>query len=55
MATFQRNKQIKQLITSIGDKRIKVITGIRRSGKTYLLTNIFPKQLKALSFHYIRI
>ena len=49
MATFQRNKQIKQLITSIGDKRIKVITGIRRSGKTYLLTNIFPKQLKALN------
>lgn len=47
MATFQRNKQIKQLINSIGDKKIKVITGIRRSGKTYLLTNIFPKQLKA--------
>lgn len=46
MATFQRNKQIKQLINSIGDGKIKVITGIRRSGKTYLLTNIFPKQLK---------
>lgn len=46
MAIFQRSKQIKQLINSIGDGKVKVITGIRRSGKTYLLTTIFPKQLK---------
>lgn len=42
---FQRNKYLAQLISAEGNGMIKVITGIRRCGKSYLLFNIYKKHL----------
>ena len=50
MAVFDRRKQVDELIDSIGDHRIKIITGIRRCGKTYLLKNLLPAKLKEKGF-----
>ena len=50
MAEFNRSEQVNQLINSIGDKTIKIVTGVRRCGKTYLLKEIFPKRLKEDGF-----
>ena len=50
MAIFNRAKQIDQLIQSIGNNKIKIVTGVRRCGKTYLLKNILPGQLKEKGF-----
>lgn len=43
---FQRSKYLKQLISLEGNHLIKVITGIRRSGKSYLLNTIFYDHLR---------
>lgn len=40
-----REKYLNQLISQIGMNMIKVVTGIRRSGKSYLLFNLFYKHL----------
>lgn len=42
---FERNKYLLQLINLKKNKLIKVITGIRRSGKSYLLNEIFYNYL----------
>lgn len=42
---FNRNKYLKQLIKLKHNHLIKVITGIRRSGKSYLLNTIFYNYL----------
>ena len=38
---FERNRYLNQLITKKHNQLIKVITGIRKSGKPYLLNDIF--------------
>lgn len=42
---FDRPKYLNELIKMKGDHLIKVITGIRRSGKSFLLNNIFYNHL----------
>lgn len=42
---IERNFYLEKLIDSIDIKKIKIITGIRRCGKSYLLFNIFKKYL----------
>lgn len=43
----QRNTYLKKLINRMHNGMIKVITGIRRSGKTYLLLTLFRNHLRA--------
>ncbi|MBR1453170.1 MAG: AAA family ATPase, partial [Lachnospiraceae bacterium] len=42
---FRRDYYIKKLIDRKNNGLIKVITGIRRCGKSYLLFNLFKKHL----------
>lgn len=42
---FKRNKYLNKLIDSKGNGLIKIITGIRRCGKSYLLNDIFYNHL----------
>ncbi len=44
---IKRDLYLRQLIDSRGNGMIKIITGIRRSGKSYLLFNIFTSWLKS--------
>ena len=55
---FSRQKYLDKLIAHKHNHQIKVITGIRRCGKSYLLFNIFYKHLIASGVdaeHIIRI
>ena len=45
---FKREKYLGQLIERMHNGQIKVITGIRRCGKSFLLFNIFAEYLKSL-------
>ena len=45
---FKREKYLDQLIERMHNGQIKVITGIRRCGKSFLLFNIFAEYLKSL-------
>ena len=40
-----RDKYLNQLIERIGTSKIKIVTGLRRSGKSYLLDTIFTNYL----------
>ena len=42
---IKRDKYLNDLIVRMGNGMIKVVTGIRRSGKSYLLFNIFKNYL----------
>lgn len=42
---FSRSKYLKQLIAAKGNGMIKIVTGIHRSGKSFLLMNIFHQHL----------
>lgn len=44
---IQRTQYIDLLLNRMHNKMIKVITGMRRSGKSYLLFNLFKKTLIA--------
>ena len=43
---FERNLYLKKLISAEGNGMIKIITGIRRCGKSFLLFNIFRNYLR---------
>lgn len=47
---FKRDKYLKQLIQSRNNHQIKVITGLRRTGKSYLINDIFFSWLKEHDF-----
>ena len=42
---FKREKQLQRLLNSRHNGMIKIITGMRRCGKSYLLFNLFGKAL----------
>ena len=44
---FQRKQYLQQLIEGQQSNMVKIVTGIRRCGKSYLLFNIFKKHLLA--------
>jgi predicted AAA+ superfamily ATPase len=55
---IKRDKYLQELINRMGNHRIKVITGVRRSGKSYLLFHIFQNYLPEQGIpesHIIRI
>ena len=45
MTEFKREKEIKELLSFIGNQKVNIVAGLRRSGKTYLLTELFVKYL----------
>ena len=47
---FKRDKYLNQLINSRDNHQVKVITGLRRSGKSYLINEIFYDWLKEHNF-----
>lgn len=46
MEDIKRDIYLNKLIESMGNGLIKVITGVRRCGKSYLLDPMFAKYLK---------
>ena len=44
-AIIKRDMYLERLITHKGNKRIKIVTGMRRCGKSYLLFNLFKNHL----------
>lgn len=42
---FERKQYLQQLITAEGNGMIKIITGIRRCGKSFLLFNTYKQNL----------
>lgn len=42
----RRDFYLKQLVDSMWDDQVKVITGLRRCGKSYLLKNLFGGYLR---------
>ena len=55
---INRDRYLSQLISGKGNGLIKIITGIRRCGKSFLLNNLFYKHLienNILDNHIVRI
>ena len=50
---FKREKYLDQLIERMHNGQIKVITGVRRCGKSFLLFNIFAEYLKYLTESFL--
>ena len=42
---FQRDKYLQKLIHGKENNLVKIVTGIRRCGKSYLLFNLFKRHL----------
>ena len=58
MKSIERNIYLKRLKDREQNGLVKIITGIRRSGKSYLLNNLFYEYLKEkgiLDSHIIKI
>lgn len=43
--TIQRDRYLKQLIDAEGNGMVKIVTGVRRCGKSFLLLNLFHQHL----------
>ena len=41
-----RQQQLDRLVSSMGNGAVKIVTGVRRCGKSYLLNTIFRRYLK---------
>jgi len=50
---IKRDLYLNKLISKRQNGRIKVITGLRRSGKSYLLFNLYPDTPKDSPLTYI--
>ena len=50
---IKRDYYLNKLIESQNDGLIKVVTGIRRCGKSYLLNTLFYDYLLALNFAFL--
>ncbi len=50
---IRRDSYLEQLVARKWNGMIKVIAGMRRSGKSYLLFNLFVEHLKGLSLIHI--
>ena len=48
MGMIERKKYLERLIARKENGLVKVITGIRRCGKSYLLFNIYKSYLKSI-------
>lgn len=46
MVEFARSQYLEKLVSKMHDGRVKVITGIRRCGKSYLLFDLFVRYLR---------
>ena len=44
--TIERPKYIEQLMNARGNGLVKIVTGIRRCGKSFLLSTLFVDELK---------
>ena len=42
---IKRGRYLKQLVSYMWDGQVKVVTGIRRCGKSYILNTLFRKYL----------
>ena len=47
MQEIRRDRYLNRLLAMRGNGRVKVITGIRRCGKSYLLSHLFKDRLLA--------
>ena len=45
---IERDKYLNDLTVRMGNGAIKVITGIRRCGKTYLVFSLFREHLRSI-------
>lgn len=55
---INRDNYLNQLISGKGNGQIKIVTGIRRCGKSYLLFNLYYKYLLSIGVpedHIVRI
>lgn len=55
---FERKEYLNKLISKINDNRIKIITGLRRAGKSVLLNELFYNYLiknRVYQDHIIRL
>ena len=43
--TIDRNKYVERLLSKSWNGKVKIITGIRRSGKSFLLSTLFKNRL----------
>ena len=52
MMEIARDRYLNELINRMNNKMIKVVTGMRRSGKSYLLFNLFYDYLNLNHLFY---
>ncbi len=51
---FERNAELRELLKSLRLPQIKVVVGLRRAGKTYLLNELFAANFFAGAFLPLR-
>ena len=49
---IQRDQYLNRLLEDRGNRRIKIVTGVRRCGKSYLLFKLFKDRLTFLSVFF---